>query len=325
MLMTFCFRGVLLAGALAMLVPAQSTAQSYPSRPITIVVGYTPGAVSDLAARTISEGLHAAWGQPVIVDNRPGSGSNIAAGMVARAPADGYTLMVGTDATLTSNVFLYRHTPFDPVKDFAPVTNFGANIICLAVNAELPIKSVADVIAYAKANPGKLSYGSSGAGSPHHLAGELLHQKAGIDITHVPYKGGGAAVNDLLGGHIGMAFLSLSAAVPQANSGKIRIIAVVEKTRYAPMPDVPTIGETIPGFEMSSWIGLFAPASTPTPLVARLNAAIGKVLAAPEVKDKLATLGLAVATSTPDELAEIVRSGLASRGELIKAANIQPE
>jgi Tripartite tricarboxylate transporter family receptor len=200
-LMASRFRGALLVGALAWLIPAPSNAQSYPSRPITIVVGYTPGAVSDLSARTISEGLNAAWGQPVIVDNRPGSGSNIAGGMVARAPADGYTLMVGTDATLTSNVFLYRHTPFDPVKDFAPVMNFGANIICLAVNADLPIKSVADVIAYAKANPGKLSYGSSGAGSPHHLAGELLHQKAGIEITHIPYKGGGAAVTDLLGGH----------------------------------------------------------------------------------------------------------------------------
>src|SRR3984893_11589602 len=274
--MTSCFRGVLLGGVLALLIPAQSSAQSYPSRPITILVGYTPGAVSDLSARTISEGLNAAWGQPVIVDNRPGSGSNIAAAMVARAPADGYTLMVGTDATLTSNVFLYRHTPFDPVKDFAPVMNFGANIICLAVNADLPIKSVADVIAYAKANPGKLSYGSSGAGSPHHLAGELLHQKAGIDITHIPYKGGGAAVTDLLGGHIGMAFLSLSAAVPQVNSGKIRIIAVVEKPRYAAMPDVPTIGETVPGFEMSSWIGVFAPAATPPDIIAQLNGGIAK-------------------------------------------------
>jgi tripartite-type tricarboxylate transporter receptor subunit TctC len=319
------FRGALLAGALTLFIPAQSSAQSYPSRPITIVVGYTPGAVSDLSARTISEGLNAAWGQPVIVDNRPGSGSNIAAGMVARAPADGYTLMVGTDATLTSNVFLYKHTPFDPVKDFAPVTNFGANIICLAVNADLPIKSVADVIAYAKANPGKLSYGSSGAGSPHHLAGELLHQKAGIEITHIPYKGGGAAVNDLLGGHIGMAFLSLSAAVPQASSGKIRIIAVVEKARYAAMPDVPTIGETVPGFEMSSWVGLFAPAGTPQPIITQLNEAIAKILNTESVKAKLANLGLVVVASSPGELAETVKDGLKVRGELVKAAGIQPE
>jgi tripartite-type tricarboxylate transporter receptor subunit TctC len=300
-------------------------AQDYPSRPVTIVVGYTPGATSDLLARTMAERLNAAWGQSVIVDNRSGVGGNIAAGYVARAPADGYTLMVGTDAIMTSNVFLYKNTPFDPVKDFAPITNAGANIICLAVHVDLPVNSVAQLIAYAKANPGKLQYGSSGIGSPHHLAGELLRQKTGIDIVHVPYRGGGATINDLIGGHIKVAFLSLSTAVPHLGSGKIRMLAVVERTRYAAMPDVPTIGETVPGHEMSSWIGIFAPAGTPAPLVGRLNAAIGKVLTTPEVKDKLATLGLAAATSTPDELAAIVKSGLVSRGELIKAANIQPE
>src|SRR6476659_2960295 len=253
-------------------------AQTYPSRPITIVIGYTPGAVSDLTARTIADGLHQAWGQPVIVDNRPGSGGNIGATFVARAAPDGYTLMIGTDATMASNVHLYKHAGFDPVRDFAPVAYAGVNIICLAVNAELPIKSVADVIAYARQNPGKLSYGSSGTGSPHHLAGELLHQKTGIDIQHVPYRGGGAAVNDLLGGHIAMAFRSLAAAVPHLNTGKIRVIAMVEKTRYAALPDVPTIGETVPGFEMSSWLGFFAPAATPAPIVARLNGEIGKIL-----------------------------------------------
>jgi len=289
------------------------------------VIGYTPGAVSDLAARTLSDGLNQAWGQPVIVDNRPGSGSNIAAGYVARAPADGYTLMVGTDATLTSNVFLYKHTPFDPVKDFAPIINAGANIICLAVNAELPIKTVTDLIAYAKKNPGRLSYGTSGVGSPHHLSGELLHQKAGIEITHIPYKGGGAAVNDLLGGHIGMAFLSLSAAVPHMNTGKIRIVAVVEKTRYAALPEIPTVGETVPGFEMSSWVGVFAPAGTPPDIVAKLNDAMAKVLKTDAVRTKLANLGLVVQAGSPAELAETVKDGLKVRGELVKAAGIQPE
>jgi len=211
------------------------------------------------------------------------------------------------------------------VKDFAPVAYAGANIICLAVNAELPIKSVADVIAYAKINPGKLNYGSSGTGSPHHLAGELLHQKTGIDIAHIPYKGGGAAVNDLLGGHIGMAFLSLSAAVPHMNTGKIRIIAMVEKTRYTAMPDIPTIGETVPGFEMSSWIGVFAPAGTPADIVARLNEGIAKVLTAEGVKGKLANLGLVVAAGKPGELADVVKDALRIRGELVKAAGIQPE
>jgi len=312
---------VLACAALAL--PA--SAQPYPAKPVTIVIGYTPGAVSDLAARTIADGLQQAWGQTFIVDNRPGGGGNIGAGIVARSPADGYTLMIGTDATMASNVHLYRHAGFDPTKDFAPVAYVGANIICLAVNADLPVKSVADLIAYAKKNPGKLSYGTSGVGSPHHLAGELLHQMAGIDITHIPYKGGGAAVNDLLGGHIGMAFLSLSAAVPHMNTGKIRIVAVVEKARYAALPDIPTIGETVPGFEMSSWVGIFAPAGTPPDIVAKLNDAMAKVLKTDAVKAKLANLGLVVQAGTPAELAEIVKDGLRVRGELVKAAGIQPE
>jgi tripartite-type tricarboxylate transporter receptor subunit TctC len=316
-------RSVVLGAIVLAAQTATAPAQDYPSRPVTIVVGYTPGATSDLLARTMAERLNAAWGQSVIVDNRSGVGGNIAAGYVARAPADGYTLMVGTDAIMTSNVFLYKNTPFDPVKDFAPITNAGANIICLTVHVDLPVNSVAGLIAYAKANPGKLQYGSSGIGSPHHLAGELLRQKTGIDIVHVPYRGGGATINDLLGGHIKVAFLSLSSAVPHLGSGKIRIVAVVEKSRYAAMPDVPTIGETVPGFEMSSWLGFFAPAGTP--LITRLNEAMVKVLTMDAVKEKLAALGLVVAPSTPAELAATVREGLAVRGELVRAANIQAE
>jgi tripartite-type tricarboxylate transporter receptor subunit TctC len=318
-----CALGVV--ALIAQIAAAPAMAQDYPSRPVTIVVGYTPGATSDLLARTMAERLNAAWGQSVIVDNRSGVGGNIAAGYVARAPADGYTLMVGTDAIMTSNVFLYKNTPFDPIKDFAPITTAGANIICLAVHVDLPVNSVAELIAYAKANPGKLQYGSSGIGSPHHLAGELLRQKTGIEIVHVPYRGGGATINDLLGGHIKVAFLSLSTAVPHLNSGKIKIVAVVEKSRYAAMPDVPTIGETVPGFEMSSWVAFFAPAGTPAPLITRLNEAMVKVLTTDAVKEKLATLGLAVAPSTPAALTATIREGLAVRGELIRAANIQAE
>ena len=302
-----------------------AAAQDYPSRPITIVVGYTPGAASDLLARTVADGLNAAWGRPVIVDNRSGAGGNIGAAYVARAQPDGYTLMVGTDATMTSNAYLYKNLPFDPVKDFAPITNAGANIICLAIHTDLPVDSVAALIAYAKANPGGLKYGSSGLGSPHHLAGELLRQKAGIDIVHVPYRGGGAAINDLIGGHIKMAFLSLSAAVPQLAGGRIKILAVVEKSRYAAMAAIPAVAETVPGFEMASWIAMFAPSATPQPVVSRLNAAIVKILTTDAVKERFATLGFPVVAGTPDELAALVRDGLAVRGQLIKAANIQPE
>lgn len=316
-----CLRGVLVLAAIG----APAAAQDYPSRPVTIVVGYTPGATSDLLARTVAERLNASWGQSVIVDNRSGVGGNIAAAYVARAQPDGYTLMVGTDAIMTSNVFLYKNTPFDPIKDFAPITNAGANIICLAANVDLPVNTVAELIAYARSNPGKLQYGSSGTGSPHHLAGELLRRKTGIDIVHVPYRGGGATINDLLGGHIKVAFLSLSTAVPHLASGKIKFLAVVEKTRYAAMPDIPTIGETVPGFEMSSWLAFFAPAVTPAPLISRLHDSIVNILTTDSVKEKLAGLGLAVAPSTPGELATIVKDGLAVRGELVRAANIQAE
>ncbi len=308
-----------------LLVAAPALAQDFPTRSVTIMTPQPPGAASDLLARTVGDRLNLAWGQPVVVDNRPGASGNVGAALAARAPADGYTLMVGTDAMLTSNVYLFKNMPFDPVKDFAPITNGGANIICLAVNTQLPVASVPELIAYAKANPGKLQYGSSGIASPHHLSGELLAQKTGIQIVHVPYRGGGPAATDLLGGHISMAFLSLSSAVPLLTSGKIRILAVVEKTRFAAMPDIPTIGETVPGFEMSSWLGFFAPAATPAPLVARLNEAIIKVLTADAVREKLASLGLVVAPSTPAEFAAMIKEGLAVRGQLIKAANIQAE
>jgi tripartite-type tricarboxylate transporter receptor subunit TctC len=315
---------VALMGGLATMV-APASAQDYPTRSITIVVPQAPAASSDLLARTLGERLNAVWGQPVVIDNRPGAGGNVGAAYAARAQPDGYTLMIGTDAMLTSNVHLFKSMPFDPVKDFAPITNAGANIIALAVNSQLPVNSVAELIAYAKANPGKLHYGSSGIASPHHLAGELLRQKTGVEIVHVPYRGGGLAVNDLLGGHINMAFLSLSAAVPHLSTGKIKLLAVVEKTRYAAMPDIPTVAETIPGFEMSSWLALFAPAGTPEPLIARLNEAVIKILTVDAVKEKLGSLGLAVTPSTPGELAAIIKEGLAVRGQLIKAANIQPE
>ena len=300
-------------------------AQDYPSRPITIVVPQAPAASSDLLARTLGERLHAAWGQPVIIDNRPGAGGNVGAAYAARAQPDGYTLMVGTDAMMTSNVYLYKNMPFDPVKDFAPITNAGANIIGLTVNSQLPVNSVAELIAYAKAHPGKIHYGSPGIASPHHLSGELLRQKTGVEIVHVPYRGGGPAANDLLGGHINMAFLSLSSAVPHLPTGKLKILALVEKSRYPAMPDIPTVAETVAGFEMSSWLGMFAPAGTPEPLIARLNEGIIRILTAEAVKEKLAGLGLAVAPSTPSELAAIIKEGLAVRGQLVKAANIQAE
>ena len=319
-------RSAICAVAFAILtasVPAM--AQDYPSRAITLLVPQAPGASSDLLARTLGERLQALWGQPIVIENRPGAGGNVGAALVARAAPDGYTLMIGTDAMMTANQHLYKNMPFDPLKDFAPIAMAGSNIICLAVNADIPVKTMPELIAYAKANPGKLKYGSPGAASPHHLSGELLAQKAGIEIVHVPYRGGGPAANDLLGGHIPMAFLSLSSAVPQLPTGKIRIVALVEKARYAAMPDVPVIGETVPGFAMSSWLGVFAPAGTPAPLVARLNDAVTKIFNDPPVKQKLATLGLVVAPMSPAELTAMIKSETETRGALIRAAKIEAQ
>jgi tripartite-type tricarboxylate transporter receptor subunit TctC len=304
---------------------APAVAQDYPTRPITLLVPQTPGASSDLLARTLGERLQALWGQPIVIENRPGAGGNVGAALVARAPADGYTIMIGTDAMLTSNIHTYKNMTFDPARDFVPLAFAGANIIALAVHVDVPVTSVPELIVYAKANPGKLKYGTPGAASPHHLAGELLSQKAGIEIVHVPYRGGGPAANDLLGGHIPMAFLSLSAAVPLLPAGKIRIVALIDKDRYAAMPAVPTIGETVPGFEMSSWLGVFAPVAVPAPLVARLNEAITRIFNDPPVKEKLATLGLVVTPMSPAEMTAMIKAQVEVRGALIKAAKIEPQ
>ena len=300
-------------------------AQTYPSKPISIVSAQAPGGASDTIARMVGDRLQAALGQPIVIDSRPGAGGNVGAAFVARSAPDGYTLMIGTDAMMTSNVHLYKSMAFDPVKDFAPITNAGANIIVLAVNASMPVNSVAELIAHAKANPGKVQFGSSGIASPHHLAGELLKQKTGIDIVHVPYRGGALSANDLVGGHIAMAFLSYSAAAPLVPTGKIKVLAVVEKARYAAIPDVPTVAETVPGFEMSSWLGFFAPAGTPTAIVNRLNEELVKALQADAVRERLGTLGLAVVADKPESLAKTIRDGIALRGELVKAANIAPQ
>ena len=307
------------------LVGAPALAQSYPTRPITIVSAQAPGGASDTIARMVGDRLQAALGQPIVIDSRPGASGNVGAAFVARAAPDGYTLMIGTDAMMTSNIHLFKSMAFDPAKDFVPITNAGANIIVLAAHTSVPANSVAELIAHAKANPGKLQFGSSGIASPHHLAGELLKQKAGIDIIHVPYRGGALSANDLAGGHIAMAFLSYSAAAPLVAAGKIKMLAVVEKTRYAAIPDVPTVADTVPGFEMSSWLGFFAPAGTPAPIVSRLNEELVKILKVDAVKERLGTLGLAVIADSPEALARTVRDGIAVRGELIKAANIQQE
>lgn len=300
-------------------------AQPYPSKPITFITGYAAGAASDTLARSLADTLQQQWGQPVVVDSRPGSSGNIAAAFVARSAPDGYTILVATDAMLTSNSFLFKTIAFDPEKDFTPVLNAAANILVLAVHPDQPVRSVSDYIEQAKKNPGKYSFGSSGPGSPHHLAGELLMQMADIKLQHIPYKGGGQTINDLAGGHIPSAFLSLSAAKSLHDSGKIRIIGVADSKRYSELPNVPTISETLPGFEMQSFVALVAPAGTPADVIAKISEASSRILRDAGISKKLAGAGLVVTANPPEELAKTIKSGIDVRGKLIKAAGIQPE
>lgn len=311
--------------ALALLAPATLCAQAWPQKTITIISPYPPGATNDMLARLIAPKLSETFGQSVVVENRTGASGNIGTALAARAAPDGYTIMIGNDATHATNVFLYKDIGFDPVTSFAPITLAARNIIGIALHPSVPVDDVKGLIAYARANPSKLSFGSSGTGSPHHLAGELLQQMADIKLTHVPYRGGGQAVIDLLGGHLPMMFASLAAVMQYRDAGKVKVLAVVEKERYALLRDIPTVGETVPGFEMSSWLGLFAPAGTPAPIVDQLNRAIVTAMRTDDVRGKLDPQGLEIIGSTPAVFAAVIRQDLDRRREIIRAAGIQPE
>ena len=316
---------VAVAALLACLVTAHANAQAWPTRPIKLVVPYPPGASTDIVARSVAQKIAEPLGQPVLIDNRGGASGSIGSDYVAKSVADGYTFQIGTDATHASNVHLTRNFPYDPVRDFTAITAAVANIIVLVVHSGVPANSVAALIEHAKRNPGRLGYGSSGTGSPHHLSGELLRQLVGIDIVHVPYKGGGPAVSDLLGGQIPMVFASMATVAQHISSGKLRALGVIEPNRYAALPQIPTIGETVRGFELSSWLGFFAPAGLPAPILARLSTEIVKALKSDDLRSKFEPAGLAVIGNSPAEFAAMVKAATEGRGRLIKAAGIQPD
>ncbi|HEY8709071.1 MAG TPA: tripartite tricarboxylate transporter substrate binding protein [Burkholderiaceae bacterium] len=313
------------AFAILALATAAAMGQGYPNRPIRLVVPYPPGASTDAVARIVGQKMAEDLGQPVIVDNKGGASGNIGSDFVAKAAPDGYTLLLGTDATHTANYFLFKNFPYDPIRDFTPLTMAAKNIVVLVANPAFPPNNIRELIDYAKKNPGKLSYGSAGTGSPHHLAGALLNQLAGIDIQHVPYKGGGPAANDVLGGQIPMIYASLVGVLQQIKVGKLKVLGVTEKTRYSGLPDVPAIGETVPGFSMSSWLGFFAPAHLPAAIQARLHASLVKALASPEVAAKLNAQGLLVVGDTPEQFAAQQKADFEQRGALVKSIGLQPE
>jgi tripartite-type tricarboxylate transporter receptor subunit TctC len=307
---------------LAVAVAPAALAQTYPAKPVKFVVPYPPGASTDTVARAVAQKLSDTLGQQVFVENRAGASGNIGADYVAKSAPDGYTILLGTDATHTTNVFFGKNFPYDPVKDFTPITLAVANVIVLASHPSVPVTSVKELIDYAKKNPGRLAYASSGTGSPHHLSGELLRQMAGIDIVHVPYKGGGQAITDFVGGQVPLMFSSLVTVAPHIKSGKARALGFVEAKRYPAMPEVPTIAETLPGFEINSWLGFLGPAGLPPAVQARLQAEIVKALNLPDVRARLEPAGLVVVGNTPAEFAAVIRTDLDRRGRLIKAAGI---
>jgi tripartite-type tricarboxylate transporter receptor subunit TctC len=305
-----CIVGVASSAALA---------QAYPSKPIRMVVPFPAGGTTDILARAAGQKMSEAWGQPVVVDNRPGAGGNIGSDAVAKSPNDGYTLLMGTVGTHAINASLYAKMPYDHVKDFAPVVLVAGVPNVLVVHPSVPANSVQQLIAYGKANPGKLNFASSGSGTSIHLSGELFKTMTGVQMTHVPYKGSAPAVSDLLGGQVQLMFDNLPSALPHIKAGKLKALGVTSRTRAASLPDVPTIHEAgVPGFDATSWFGLLAPAGTPRDVVTKVNAEVAKWLASPDGKEKLAAAGANAAGGTPEDFAKHIAAETTKWAKVVK-------
>lgn len=313
---------VLLA-SFALLVPS-ALAQSYPSRPLRLIVPFSAGGSSDVLARGVAKQLGEQLGEPVVVENRAGAGGMIALEFVAKSPADGYTLLFGTIGTNGIGPALYKHLPFDPVKDLAPVSSLHTLPNVLLVNSGVPAKSVAELIALAKAQPGQLTFASAGSGSASHLSGVLLKSATGIDILHVPYKGGGTAMPDVMSGQVSMMIETATSALSAIRSGKVRPLAVTTAQRWPTLPDVPTMIEAgVPGFEITSWTGLFVPAATAAPIVGRLNSELVKAAHDPAYAKQMTALGVEAISSTPQEFGAFVESEVAKWGRAIRESGAQ--
>jgi tripartite-type tricarboxylate transporter receptor subunit TctC len=312
--------------ALAWLCGAACAQPAFPNRLVTIVVPYPPGASADLLARLVQPRLIAGLGQQVLVDNRGGAGGNLGGSYVAKSPPDGYRILLATQPIIVSNPHLYKDIGYNPMTELVPVANAVTTVFSLVANPSLKVNNVAELIAYAKSHPKQLFYGSSGVGTPQHINGILLNQRAGIDMVHVPYKGGGPMVADLLAGHIQVGIATLSTVMPYVAEGKLKVLAIGEKTRYPAVPNIPTMSETLPGFVMTGWTGFFAPAGTPKEVIARLNEEIVKALRSPEVSRKLDELALPVVADTrPEDLAAITKQDYEVFGKVIRDAGITVE
>jgi tripartite-type tricarboxylate transporter receptor subunit TctC len=310
--------GTLVALSLAAFAPV-ANAEVWPAKPIKWIVPFAPGGTTDILARTISEKLSQALGQPVIIENKPGAGGGVGADFTAKAPADGYTIMGGTISTHAINASLYKSLPYDPIKDFAPITLIARVPNMLVVNPDVPAKNVAELIALMKANPAKYTFASSGNGTSQHLSGELFKAMAGVDMQHIPYKGSPPALQDVVGGQVTMTFDNITTAWPLAKAGKLRALAVTTAKRSAIAPDVPTLAESgLAGYEVGSWQGAFAPAGTPPEIVKRLNAEMVKIINMPDVREKLVGLGAEPVANTPEEFGALVKTEVAKWADVVK-------
>ena len=315
----------LVAATLLSLFASTVHAQSFPAKPVTLVVPFPPGGTTDVLARTLANKLNELWGQPVVVENRPGAGATIGAAAVAKAPADGHTLLMGAvhHAIATS---VYPKLPYDFQKDFAPVSVVALVPNVLVVNPSVPAKSAKELIAHAKANPGKVTYGSNGQGTAQHLIGEQFAGMTGTELVHVPYKGSGPLTQALLGGEITMSFDTVTPVLPHIKEGKLRALAVTTGKRSSALPDVPTLAEAaLPGFDLGSWFGVLAPAKTPAAILTKLNADIVKVLNMPDVRKRLEDIGAEPVANTPEQMAALIRSDTENFAKLVKRANVKIE
>ncbi|MEA2871560.1 MAG: hypothetical protein QOH67_1536 [Hyphomicrobiales bacterium] len=311
--------------SLAALATAPAIAQTYPNRQISLLVPWAPGGSTDILARIVALHLHQSMGQPVIIENRTGGAGNIGTGAAARATPDGYTILFNTMSVHTMNHALIASMPFDGVKDFSAITLLAYVTNTMVVHPSVPANTVPEFIAYAKANPGKIAYASSGPGSTNHLCAAMLEKMAGIEMLHVPYRGGAPAVADTVSGQVQLFFTAGTQSLEHVKAGKLKLLAVTEAKRSPFLPDVPTVAETVPGYEMTVWYGAFGPPGLPKDIVTKLNGEIARALFLPEVKSRMDAIAVEVASSTPEELGERMRKDAEKWGSIIRSIGITPQ
>ncbi len=311
--------------ALLVVLPFGVSAQNYPTKPVRMIVPWAPGGTTDILGRVIAQKMSEKWGQPVIVENRGGAAGNIGGEAAAKSPPDGYTLLLGTMSSHAMNQFLYDKMSFDPVADLAPISLVANVATVLVVHPSLPVNNVNDLIALARAKPGQLNFASGGIASFNQLCAELLKMSTKIDIVHVPYKGGGPAVADLVGGKVHMLFTGAPVTMPHIKAGRLKVLAVTDSQRSAALPDTPTMGESVPGYEFNNWYGIMAPAGTPRPLVELVNAEVHRILALPDVRERFSGLGADPTPSTPEKFSAVMKTDAEKWGRIIKQAGVRAE